>query len=45
MVLVLVTQEGGFGIMRDNWNRPKEISEGFRHTTNNRMELLELLLD
>jgi ribonuclease HI len=23
----------------------KEISEGFRHTTNNRMELLELLLD
>lgn len=35
---------GGFGVVLMSGEREKEISEGFRHTTNNRMELLSVIV-
>lgn len=35
---------GGFGTVIKKENRRKEISGGFRHTTNNRMELLAVIV-
>ncbi|NQV52427.1 MAG: ribonuclease HI [Flavobacteriales bacterium] len=35
---------GGFGVVLMSGERKKEISEGFRHTTNNRMELLSVIV-
>ena len=34
--------KGGYGIVLKAGNHYKEISQGYRHTTNNRMELLEI---
>jgi ribonuclease HI len=34
---------GGYGVVMLNGNFRKEISEGFAHTTNNRMELLAVI--
>ena len=35
---------GGYGIVMKAGAHRKEISEGFRHTTNNRMELLSVII-
>lgn len=35
---------GGYGIVLKYGNHRKEISQGFRHTTNNRMELLAVIV-
>ncbi len=35
---------GGYGIVLISGNHRKEISEGYRHTTNNRMELLSVIV-
>lgn len=35
---------GGYGIILMSGDHRKEISEGFRHTTNNRMELLSVIV-
>lgn len=35
---------GGYGVVLKSGNRRKEISEGFRRTTNNRMELLAVIV-
>ena len=35
---------GGYGIVMQSGNHMKELSEGFRHTTNNRMELLSVII-
>ena len=35
---------GGFGVVMMSGARRKEISQGFRHTTNNRMELLSVIV-
>ncbi|NBU90567.1 MAG: ribonuclease HI, partial [Flavobacteriia bacterium] len=35
---------GGFGIILEFDNQVKELSEGFRRTTNNRMELLAVIV-
>lgn len=35
---------GGYGIIMMSGDKRKEISEGFRHTTNNRMELLSVIV-
>lgn len=35
---------GGYGIVMMAGTHRKEISEGFRHTTNNRMELLSVII-
>lgn len=34
---------GGYGVVLISGNRKKELSEGFRRTTNNRMELLAVI--
>ena len=34
---------GGYGVVMISGHRRKEISQGFRHTTNNRMELLSVI--
>lgn len=34
---------GGYGVLLMNENRRKELSNGFRHTTNNRMELMAVI--
>ncbi len=34
---------GGFGVVMISGSHRKEISQGFRHTTNNRMELLAVI--
>ena len=36
--------KGGFGVVLISGNHYKEISKGFRHTTNNRMELLAVIV-
>lgn len=36
--------KGGFGVILISGNHYKEISQGFRHTTNNRMELLAVIV-
>ena len=36
--------KGGFGVVLISGKHYKEISQGFRHTTNNRMELLAVIL-
>ena len=36
--------KGGFGVVLISGNHYKEISQGFRHTTNNRMELLAVIV-
>lgn len=35
---------GGYGIVLESGDKRKELSEGFRHTTNNRMELLAVIM-
>ena len=35
---------GGYGVVMELGNKRKEISEGFRRTTNNRMELLAVIV-
>lgn len=35
---------GGYGIVMTAGKHRKEVSEGFRHTTNNRMELLSVIV-
>ena len=35
---------GGYGVVMMSGNRRKELSEGFRLTTNNRMELLSVIV-
>ncbi len=35
---------GGFGVVMISGHHRKEISEGFKHTTNNRMELLSVIV-
>ena len=35
---------GGYGIVMISGSHRKEISEGYRHTTNNRMELLSVIV-
>ncbi|MEQ9188598.1 MAG: ribonuclease HI [Cryomorphaceae bacterium] len=35
---------GGYGVVLMSGERRKELSEGFRHTTNNRMELLSVIV-
>lgn len=35
---------GGYGIVLLSGSHKKEVSEGFRHTTNNRMELLSVIV-
>lgn len=35
---------GGYGIVLQSGPHKKEVSEGFRHTTNNRMELLSVIV-
>lgn len=35
---------GGFGVVMVSGDHKKEISEGFRYTTNNRMELLSVIV-
>ncbi len=35
---------GGYGVVLEAGSKRKEISEGFRHTTNNRMELLAVIV-
>ena len=35
---------GGYGIVLMSGEHKKELSEGFRHTTNNRMELLSVIV-
>ena len=35
---------GGFGVLMLSGNHRKELSEGFLHTTNNRMELLAVIV-
>ncbi|GAB5538305.1 MAG: ribonuclease HI [Salibacteraceae bacterium] len=35
---------GGYGVVLLSGNHRKELSEGFRHTTNNRMELLSVIV-
>lgn len=35
---------GGYGIVLLSGDHKKELSEGFRHTTNNRMELLSVIV-
>ena len=35
---------GGYGVVMLSKDRRKEISEGFKHTTNNRMELLGVIV-
>jgi ribonuclease HI len=35
---------GGYGIVFQSGNHYKELSEGFRHTTNNRMELIAAIV-
>jgi len=35
---------GGYGIVLLSGEHRKELSEGFRHTTNNRMELLAVIV-
>ena len=35
---------GGYGIVMMSGKHKKEISEGFKHTTNNRMELLSVIV-
>jgi ribonuclease HI len=35
---------GGYGIVMKNANQRKELSAGYRHTTNNRMELLSVIV-
>ena len=35
---------GGYGIVMMYGNKTKEISQGYRHTTNNRMELLAIIV-
>ncbi len=34
---------GGYGVILLSGNLKKELSQGYRHTTNNRMELMEML--
>ena len=36
--------KGGYGIVLISGNHRKEISQGYRHTTNNRMELLSVIV-
>ena len=36
--------KGGFGVVLIAGKHYKEISQGFRHTTNNRMELLAVIV-
>ena len=36
--------KGGFGLVLISGKHYKEISQGFRHTTNNRMELLAVIV-
>ena len=36
--------KGGYGIVLSAGKHYKEISQGFRHTTNNRMELLAVIV-
>ena len=36
--------KGGYGIVLKAGNHYKEISQGYRHTTNNRMELLAVIV-
>jgi ribonuclease HI len=36
--------KGGYGIVMKNATQRKEISAGYRHTTNNRMELLSVIV-
>ena len=36
--------KGGYGILLKAGNHYKEISQGYRHTTNNRMELLAVIV-
>ena len=36
--------KGGFGVVLISGKHYKEISQGFRHTTNNRMELLAVIV-
>ena len=36
--------KGGFGVVLISGKHYKEISQGFRHTTNNRMELLAVII-
>ena len=36
--------KGGFGVVLMAGKHYKEISQGFRHTTNNRMELLAVII-
>ena len=38
------TGKGGYGIVLKAGNHYKEISQGYRHTTNNRMELLAVIV-
>ena len=35
---------GGFGVVMVSGDHKREISEGFRYTTNNRMELLSVIV-
>jgi ribonuclease HI len=35
---------GGYGVILKSGNHYKELSQGFRHTTNNRMELLAVII-
>jgi ribonuclease HI len=35
---------GGYGVILKSGNHYKELSRGFRHTTNNRMELLAVII-
>ncbi len=34
---------GGYGVILTHRNRKKELSQGYRHTTNNRMELMGVI--
>jgi ribonuclease HI len=36
--------KGGYGIVMKNATQRKELSAGYRHTTNNRMELLSVII-
>ena len=36
--------KGGYGVVMMSGNHKKELSEGFRNTTNNRMELLSVIV-
>ena len=35
---------GGYGVVMMSGKHKKELSEGFKHTTNNRMELLSVIV-